>query len=214
MSENPYAGYASASLDKLVAALAAAQGKMGVALKESQNPHLKNKYADLESVVEAVRGPLSEAGLAFTHTTIPGQGVVTIRCYLFHASGQWLSSDWTTDTSKSSGPQAWGSLLTYGRRYTLMAITGIAPGEDDGEAAMGRPPTPKAAPAPAEPSKTEALAYLDATLDRCRVSSEKLNVWRKAQNLRPLDALEPGQQVKVADWLAGQKEEFLAGLRI
>lgn len=213
MSDGSYAGYASPTLDKLVAALAAAQGKMGVALKESQNPHLKNKYADLESVVEAVRGPLSETGLAFTHTTLPGQGVVTIRCYLFHASGQWLSSDWTTDTSKSSGPQAWGSLLTYGRRYTLMAIAGIAPGEDDGEAAMGRPPAPKAAPTPAEPSKADALAYLAATLDRCRLTSGQVNAWRKTQNLGTLADLPPEKQVKVADWLAGQKESFLAELR-
>lgn len=121
---------------KIAAALAAAQSEMTGAAKDAKNPHFGNKYADLASVVDACR-PLSKHGIAILQPTSADGNKVTVRTLLIHSSGEWVSSDLTM-TAKDASPQAIGSAITYGRRYGLMAMVGIAPEDDDGEAAEGR----------------------------------------------------------------------------
>lgn len=122
------------SIGALVAALAKAQGAMTGAKKDAVNPHLKSKYADLASVWDAVRGPLSANGLAVIQTTEPAQAGVCVVTLLAHSSGEWIRSRLFMPTQKNDA-QGVGSALTYARRYALAAITGIAPDDDDGEEA-------------------------------------------------------------------------------
>jgi hypothetical protein len=127
-SEGP-ANVVPSGLNQLAAALAKAQGEMKAAVFNKVNPHFKNKYADLAAVLDAVRGPLSKNGLSVTQTMrMNGEGffLTTMLC---HASGQWLSSDYPLPVNAK--PQELGSALTYARRYSLSAITGIAADEDD-----------------------------------------------------------------------------------
>ena len=121
---------------KLAAALAQAQSEMSGATKDAKNPHFGNKYADLASVVDACR-PLSTHGIAILQPTSADGNKVTVRTLLIHTSGEWISSDLTM-TAKDASPQAIGSAITYGRRYALMAMVGIAPEDDDGNAASPR----------------------------------------------------------------------------
>jgi len=135
---------ASSELSELFAALAKAQGAIEGASKDKANPFFKSKYADLASCWAACRIPLAENGLSVQqHATAEGP-CVTVTTILGHASGQWMSSELTM-TAKEDTPQGIGSCLTYARRYALSAIVGIAPEDDDGNAATM--PT-KAAPKP------------------------------------------------------------------
>jgi hypothetical protein len=110
----------SPEINELATALSSAQAEMQGAKKDSMNPHFKNMYADLESVWDACRMPLSKYGLA------------VLQPVLAHKSGQWFASDLEM-TSQQNTPQGIGSTITYGRRYGLSAMVGIAPEDDDGQ---------------------------------------------------------------------------------
>lgn len=128
----------SDTIGELAKALATAQGEMTTASKSADNPFFKSKYSDLASCWDACRNALSKQGLAVIQTTRPGEGKeIIIETMLAHSSGEWISSDLPMTPVKND-PQGTGSAITYGRRYALMGIVGIAPADDDGEAAMGR----------------------------------------------------------------------------
>jgi len=130
----------SAQLNELAAALAKAQGQIEGAKKDSLNPHFKNKYADLASVWDACRAALSSNGLAVIQ--LPGSAGkdVMVTTLLLHSSGQFIRSRYVMPVSQP-GPQGVGSAITYARRYSLAAMVGVAPEDDDATAAVGRPPT-------------------------------------------------------------------------
>lgn len=150
-------------IDKLVAALAKAQAEMRGAAKDSTNPHFRSKYADLASVVDAIRGPLTKHGIAFLQLTHPSdKNEVVIETMLAHESGQKISSILAIPVNKADA-QGYGSALTYARRYALAAITGIAPEDDDGNAATTAAPKPETE----KPSIPKTLTpYPDAKIDR------------------------------------------------
>ena len=151
----------SEQLGELAAALAKAQGQMVGAVKDADNPFFKAKYADLASIWDACRVPLSTHGLSVVQTTELGADV-TVTTTLLHASGQWLRGHLQMTPTKHD-PQGVGSCLTYARRYALAAMVGICSVDDDGEAAAGRgeksPPTaPPRRPGPARPPTGAAAA--------------------------------------------------------
>jgi hypothetical protein len=123
----------SVSIAQLAKALASAQGEMEHASKDSTNPHFKSKYADLASIREACK-PLSKVGIAILQPVRATGTAVTVTTMLVHSSGEWIAEDLTM-TAGQNTPQAIGSAITYGRRYGLAAMVGIAPEDDDGQAA-------------------------------------------------------------------------------
>ena len=135
----------SESLEKLSLALCSAQGAMGGAVKGSANPFFKSSYADLTSVIKAIKQPCFDNGLSYVqlpHRDGNSIGVVT---RLMHTSGQWLEHEFTLPMVKGD-PQAAGSAITYARRYALQALFGIPAVDDDAEAAVlrnGEQPTVK-----------------------------------------------------------------------
>ncbi|MDD5374452.1 ERF family protein [Acidithiobacillus sp.] len=132
-------------IKELCTALAKAQGQVENAKKDTANPFFKSKYADLAGVWDAIRGPLSANGLSVIQQPLDGGvGGITLRTLLLHASGQALESQFTMPLKPNASAQDVGSALTYARRYTLMALVGIAPEDDDGNAASGRPAAAKA----------------------------------------------------------------------
>lgn len=131
----------SESIAKLSAALVKAQAEMSGAVKDSANPFFKSRYADLESVIKAIKEPFAKYGLAYTqfpYTDDKGVGVVT---RLIHESGEWIECGYTLPLTKLD-PQAAGSAITYARRYALQAMAGIPAVDDDAEMAMGRTQKP------------------------------------------------------------------------
>lgn len=124
------------SIADLAAALCKAQAQMEGAKKDAANPHFKSKYADLASVWDAIRAPLTSNGLSVVQLLRSIQGGVEVETILMHASGQQISDVFAVPASKQDA-QGYGSAATYARRYALMAMVGVAPEDDDGNAAVG-----------------------------------------------------------------------------
>lgn len=129
----------------LFAAFAAFQSEVRDPVKDSQNPHFRSRYADLHGVLAAVRPVLAKHGLAITQTINVREGQVhpLLETLLLHTSGESISSTVPLAVSKA-GPQEFGSVMSYLRRYSLMALLGIAGADDDDD---GEAATPRKAPA-------------------------------------------------------------------
>ena len=130
----------SEQINELAGALAKAQGQMANAVMNRTNPHFKSKYADLSSVLDATRGPLSANGLAVIQTMTATERGMVLRSTLAHSSGQWIATEYPLPVTQR--PHEMGSALTYARRYSLAAlICNSADEDDDGNVAMTAKPT-------------------------------------------------------------------------
>lgn len=127
----------STDINEIASALAKAQGAMDNASKDRSNPAFKSKYADLASVRDATSGPLSANGIAVLQAAATTAEGVTVETRFVHTSGQWFACT-VGAVPKAYDPQSIGSAITYLRRYGLMSMAGIAPEDDDGNAASGR----------------------------------------------------------------------------
>jgi hypothetical protein len=116
-------------------ALVKAQRGFAPALKTSTNPHFRSKYVDLAGCVEAVVDSLNAAGIALIQRTSQDDTGVTVETVFVHESGEMLECGKLHVPAAKQDPQGYGSALTYARRYSLMAACGIAPEDDDGNAA-------------------------------------------------------------------------------
>lgn len=158
----------SPSIAAIAAALAKAQGEMTGAAKDKTNPHFKSAYADLASVWDACRAALSKNGLSVVQPVSADGNRVTVTTLLAHSSGEWISGELTM-TAAQNTPQGIGSCITYARRYALASMVGVAPEDDDGNAASNRPdgarPVAVAAPPPPPTGFIDWLADMEAAAD-------------------------------------------------
>lgn len=127
----------SESIGAIGAALAKAQADIKPAIKDAKNPHFNNSYADLSSVWEACRVNLTANGIAVVQSPEATDAAVSITTLLVHTSGEWISGTLTLK-ARDASPQSVGSAITYGRRYGLASMVGVAPDDDDAETAQGR----------------------------------------------------------------------------
>jgi len=125
----------SATITNIVPALIAARKNFKAAIKDSTNPHFKSKYVSLEGVIDAISDALLDNGIFLTQmTSVSGEQTI-LQTSLLHTSGEWISGDYPIHPVKPD-PQGEGSAMTYARRYALMGLVGIAPEDDDGNAAV------------------------------------------------------------------------------
>lgn len=130
----------SESIKELSTALAKAQAVMAGAKRDATNPHFKSRYADLASVWEACREALTKNGIAVVQMTAQSErDEVVVVTRLCHASGEWMEGVLNVPVTKADA-QGFGSALTYARRYSLAAAVGVAPEDDDGNAAAAAKP--------------------------------------------------------------------------
>ena len=124
---------ASKDIGKLAGALAKAQGMMGSVAKSKTNPFYKSKYADISDCLDACLPALSKNGLAISQgNRFCGEHGYYITTMLLHESGQWLKSEIRIPLTNKKDAQEIGSACTYGRRYGLTAMVGLAQQDDDG----------------------------------------------------------------------------------
>ena len=134
----------SEQINELAAALSKAQGEIKGALKDSANPFFKSKYADLASVWDACRDHLAKNGLSVIQMPETSDtGGIAVETLLAHSGGQWISSRFVVPIAKPDA-QSIGSAITYARRYALAAMVGVAPEDDDGNAATKAAPVKEA----------------------------------------------------------------------
>jgi hypothetical protein len=140
---------------ELYKALARVQAKLTPAVKDSKNPHLGSRYADLASCWDALRDVLAAEGLAVIQVGVVIEGRDYLATVLAHESGEVVEGVTPLLVGEPKGisaMQALGSAWTYARRYGLAAIVGMTAEDDDGHAAGAGPgPAPKAAEKAREP---------------------------------------------------------------
>lgn len=145
-------------MKELFSALCKAQSQIRGAVKDSRNPHFNSMFANLESVVDAIREPLAQNGLCFIQSVDNGH-VHTIIC---HTSGEQMVST-VPFVGNMPDMQKVGAALTYARRQGLCTAFGVPQVDDDGEEVAGRytPPTPKPVaptPKPVATPKTDKIS--------------------------------------------------------
>ena len=126
-------------MQKIATAFVKAQKQFSPAIKNASNPHFKSKYADLATCVNAVIDALNDNGIALIQVTHPEENGVTVETIFLHESGEIFSAGKLTFPAPKHDPQGFMSCLTYARRGSLLAATGLAPEDDDGNAGA-RPP--------------------------------------------------------------------------
>lgn len=125
----------SDSIKSIAPALVQAQKAITFASKDGINPHFKNKYASLSSVIDAIKPALNDAGIVFVQTASPSEdNKLHLTTRLIHTSGEWIEDVATCPLSKQDA-QGFGSCMSYLRRYSLASITGLYQDDDDAQSA-------------------------------------------------------------------------------
>jgi len=167
----------SETLTKIAPAIVKALAEIKGAAKDSKNPHFKNDYASLESVIEASKETLAKHGLALMQ--FPGAlngNALGLETILLHESGEWLSGEDAFGIALGKmDAQGVGSALTYARRYAQMSALNIPALDDDAEGSVRV--------ATSQGRKTAAQAKRDGDHDRIKaqlaacVDLEQLGAW-------------------------------------
>lgn len=197
----------SQSITKLASALVKAQAEIRAAIKDSDNPFFKSKYADLSSVMNAVKAPLLKNEIAFLQGVQDAENGVAVETMLVHSSGEWISSTLRIPASKQDA-QGYGSAISYGRRYGLQSMCGVPAEDDDGNAAST--PTPKPLSVAGhmwEELSNEDKQFLQGIADQARAIADKEG-WAEA--LKHLEEQRLDHDDRVALWSRFDSKERAA----
>lgn len=125
----------SEQINELAAAMAKAQAEIEGAVKDRENPAFRSRYADLGSVWDAIRAPLSANNIAVIQFPRRTEGGVEVETMMTHSSGQWMSEVLGMPVGKADA-HGHGSAITYARRFALSSMCGVAPVDDDANGAV------------------------------------------------------------------------------
>jgi len=169
----------SESITKLASAMEHVQAEMPAAPMNATNPFLKNKYADLGSIIETAKPVIARHGISVVQFPVSEPGTIGIETVIMHASGEWMSNVINIEATEEKGKsaaQVAGSIISYLRRYSYAAALGMYADEDtDGHA----PKAPaKPAPKKAQPKPEDNSIYATAG------GSKGLYKDQSAENLR------------------------------
>jgi hypothetical protein len=211
----------SNTIGALAGALAAAAPGLREARKDRRNTHMKNAYATLEAILEAVREPLALQGVAITQGVSADGGRVTVTTQLSHSSGEWMRTSLTIPVPENKAltvVQSMGSTITYGRRYTLSALCGLGAeerDEDDGEAERapprrGRdelPPEREERQAGHHPSWAAAQKGTMARLRDIGMTYEQANAWLSDHGRPRLSGMDPETREKALAYFGRDRSD-------
>jgi len=131
----------SDTIGKLAGALAKAQSQMTMVEGKSTNPFFNSKYASLAAVLEVAMPALNanEVALVQGNRWSASDNGFYITSMLMHSSGEWIKSEIRMPIAKKDA-HGIGAATTYGRRYLLSSMVGVAQADDDGNGAIQRAP--------------------------------------------------------------------------
>lgn len=109
-----------------------AQKEFEPARKDSKNPHFRSSYASLGACIDAVKDALNNNNFSIIQVCHDCDNGVAIETILTHISGEIIRSGVLKLPASKLDAQGYGSAMTYARRYSLLAVCGIAPEDDDG----------------------------------------------------------------------------------
>lgn len=132
----------SESIKEIASALTKFNGEVSKISKGAENPFFKSKYATLDDIVDEVRPILTKHGLSILQFPGGDGENVIMKTMLLHESGEWIESDPLIMKPVKNDPQAFGSCVTYARRYSLNSFLSLNTGEDDdgNKASQGNQP--------------------------------------------------------------------------
>jgi len=171
-------------MENIIKALLKAQKEMGNAIKGANNPFFHSKYADLNSVREAVMPLLNENGIIALQPMVTVDGCEYIKTILLHESGETIESFTKILCKSQNDPQAYGSGVTYARRYGLQSLLCIGAEDDDANGAMKEKKDSK------NPEvKKEVPSFLDVNkaideMDNAKSRAEMATIWTKYVGLQ------------------------------
>jgi len=171
-------------MENIIKALLKAQKEMGNAIKGANNPFFHSKYADLNSVREAVMPLLNENGIIALQPMVTVDGSEYIKTILLHESGETMESFTKILCKSQNDPQAYGSGVTYARRYGLQSLLCIGAEDDDASGAMKDPKDSKKSDV-----KKEVPAFLDVNkaIDEMDNAKDRIDmgiIWGKYVGLQ------------------------------
>lgn len=190
----------------IYAAFVKAQIGFGPALKTSTNPAYRSRYADLSACIEAVIDALNENGIGLIQKTHQDDKGVTVETLFVHTSGESMSGGTLHVPAAKQDPQGYGSALTYARRYSLMAACGIAPDDDDGNAASKAPQRQQPTAQPKRVGPQEVAQLKKAIQEAGLTEAEFCGVSR----VESIEAIELNRFAKAMDYLKKQAKEKAA----
>jgi len=207
-----------------IADLIAAQGACDPVLKDATNPHFRSKYASLSSCVDACKEAFHKHNFALLQSNGHDEYGQYVKTELLHTTGASWGSVVYLVLSKQD-MQGLGSAITYARRYGLLGMVGLAPEDDDGNAASA-PAKPQPKPAPQAPQAHNAPPIMD--LDQWQVwvvdqkrkidyCSEKYHLTKWAKDTKKMreELAEFDRETMAAlkDHYAAKHEELNSGVR-
>ena len=120
----------SDSISELAKAFAKTQQELKQPLKDAENPFFKSTYVPLENVAESITEAATKNGLSFSQEPSFDDNMVTVTTLVMHSSGEWIEYA-PLKMKPVKNPPAFGSAITYAKRYALSAIFGITSDKDD-----------------------------------------------------------------------------------
>lgn len=179
----------------IATSLAAAQAGMGVLQKNSKNNHFDSDYADLSVVTAVCLPPLNAEGVAVIQPLGRDEHGSYVETKLIHgATGEFLACKIYLAVDKNN-MQGLGSAITYARRYGLMCMTGLAPADDDGNAAVASVATPLSA---------GQFQTIQGLIDETGANEDKALAYFKVESLHDLTAIDAEKYIAM---LAKKKRE-------
>nr|DAS03366.1 MAG TPA: ERF superfamily protein [Caudoviricetes sp.] len=129
----------SESIENLSKAMSEFQKNLKQPLKDANNPFFKSKYVPLENVVEAITEAAGPLGISFMQfASGDDSGNIEVGTIILHQSGEYIEFPSVRMKPEKQTPQAYGSAITYAKRYALSAVFGITSDkDDDGNEASG-----------------------------------------------------------------------------
>lgn len=174
-------------MKNIASAFVKAKKEFSPALKCGTNPHFKSKYADLAACLEAVNDALLNNGIAVYQETSEDATGVTVETVFLHESGETIKCGKLHVPASKQDAQGYGSALTYARRYSLMAACGIAPEDDDGNAASK--------PKPVAYIDSDKVATIAALAEEVGADMPKLLAFFKASSLDKIQMIQYPQVI-------------------
>jgi len=160
----------SESIVEIAKALIIFKNEVGKLKRTATNPFFKSSYSPISEVIEALHKPLISAGLSFLQFP---KGENELETLIMHASGEWISESYYMKPVKED-PQAFGSVITYQRRYALCAIFGL--GDEDDDANKVSEPTKQSDERP-----WLSKAQLDTSLERIKTEEAPAEFVKKIE---------------------------------
>jgi len=163
-------------MKQIATALVKAQSEMVTPKKANVNPFYKNKYADINSILDAIVPTLNANGIVVLQPHVHVDGKNFVKTILLHESGESLEGFTEIIYSKTNDAQAQGSGITYARRYGLQSMVSVGADDDDGQKASQVPAQPAQSETTNEPAewlnlfdkqgnKTDAFISLDLAIN-------------------------------------------------